>query len=119
MAKINVRFIVSWLFSAFLAISFVGGGFPKIRPSESTVRRFANWGYGEDFAILIGVLEMLGGVLVLIPGVATFGAGILAVVMLGAIYTHVSSGIGSPMMASIYLILAGLFNEKLGVEFCR
>ncbi len=82
MAKINARSIGSWVVSAFLAISFVGSGFPKISPSESMVRRFANWGYGEDFTILIGVLEMLGGVLVLIPGVATFGAGILAVVML-------------------------------------
>ncbi len=43
-----------------------------------------------------------------IPRLVTWGAGLLVVVMLGAIYTHLSSGIGSPAFAILALLLAAL-----------
>jgi uncharacterized membrane protein YphA (DoxX/SURF4 family) len=65
-------------------------------------------GYGTGFLLLIGALEALGGLMVLIPKFATWGAGLIMVVMLGATYTHLSSGIGSPAMAIASFVVAAI-----------
>ena len=48
---------------------------------------FAGWGYPPWFMILTGTLEIGGSLLLLIPGTAIYGAGLLAAVMAGALYT--------------------------------
>lgn len=108
MAKMSAKNIGAWVLSVLLAFSFLASGFPKLSPAESMVTRFENWGYSGGFATLIGILEMSGSLLVLIPGLATFGAAIICTVMIGATYTHLSTGIGSPMTAMIFLVLAGI-----------
>ncbi len=96
----------AWLFSALLGLSFLAAGWPKIMPSDSMINRFENWGYSEGFTILIGVLEFLAGAVVLIPRTATYGAVLIVVLMVGAIYTHISTQIGSPLFALVYLVMA-------------
>ncbi len=72
------------------------------------VRRFEAWGYSAGFATFIGLAECLGGVLILVPKTRRFGAGIIAADMVGAIFTHLRTGIGSPSLAGIYLALAAV-----------
>ena len=67
--------------------------------------RFEAWGYSATFAVIVGVAESLGGLMVLIPGLALYGATIIAVDMTGAVYTHVATGIGSPVSALAYLAI--------------
>lgn len=98
--------VAYWILAIVLTMSFVPGGWPKINPDAEMIERFANWGYSEGFCRLIGVLEVLGGLLVLVPRFATYGAAVLSTVMLGAIYTHLSTGIGSPATAIQYLLVA-------------
>lgn len=106
--KVNWKTIVGWILSLLLAASFLSGGYPKLDPNAAMVERFEAWGYSAGFARLTGVLEMLGGLLVLIPGLAAYGAVILCMVMIGAVYTHLSTGIGSPAFALVYLVMAAL-----------
>lgn len=68
--------------------------------------RFAAWGYSAWFVYVIGVVEVGGGLLVLHPRTAFFGGALIAIDMIGAILTHLFTGIGSPLFALIYLILA-------------
>ena len=98
--------IAYWIFALVLAATFIPGGWAKINPNEAMIERFAAWGYSEGFCRLIGLLELLGGVLALVPRFASYGAGVLGVVMLGAIYTHVSTDIGSPSTAIQYLLVS-------------
>ena len=102
-----------WLLAALLGLSFLAAGWPKLMPNDNMVARFENWGYSAEFAVVIGVLEMLGGLLVLIPKLAIYGAILIGILMLGAIYTHLSTGIGSPLFAFIYLAMA------VGLGICR
>ena len=54
-----------------------------------------------------GVLEILGGVLVIVPRTAKWGAVLVGAVMVGAAASHLVSGFGSPAGALLALTLAG------------
>jgi uncharacterized membrane protein YphA (DoxX/SURF4 family) len=104
----RARRISEWVVSVILGLSFVASGLPKIMPGPGMIRRFEAWGYSAQFATGIGVLESLGGVLVLFPRSRRIGAGLIAIDMAGAVFTHVRTGIGSPVLALAYLVLAAL-----------
>ena len=97
---------IAWTLEALLAASFIFAGFPKIQPGEMMLKRLANWGYSPEFTMLIGLLETTGGLLVLAPATADFGALIIGIMMIGAVWTHLSTGIGSPLFAAIYIAMA-------------
>ncbi len=112
------KMVMAWLSSILLGLSFILAGLPKIVPGESMVNRFENWGYTAEFATMIGLLELLSGLLVLIPRCAFYGSCLIIVLMSGAIYTHVSTAIGSPLFAVVYLLMAAVlgairFNEAV------
>ena len=102
----RARRFTEWTIVAILSLSFLGSGFPKIDPGPGMVRRFEAWGYGTGFATVVGIVELLGGLLILVPKTRRLGAGLIVIDMVGAIYTHLRTGIGSPVLAAIYLVLA-------------
>ncbi len=104
----KVRNIVAWVLGILVGLYMIAGGYPKLFPNDGMIRRFENWGYSATFATIIGVLEMLSGLLLIIPKTAFYGGIALGILMLGAVYTHLNTGIGSPLFAVIFLILAGL-----------
>ena len=80
--------------SVFLGISLVLGmafwlsGVPKIIGLELPVMEFVVWGYPDWLRILVGCLEIFGGVLLLFRHTLLTGALLLLPVILGAGYTH-------------------------------
>ena len=102
----RARRFTEWTIVAILLLSFLGSGFPKIDPGSGMVRRFEAWGYGAGFATVIGIVELLGGLLILVPKARRLGAGLIVIDMVGAIYTHLRTVIGSPVLAGVYLALA-------------
>ena len=104
--RVTARRVTEWTTVAILSLSFLGSGFPKIDPGSGMVRRFEAWGYGAGFATVIGIMELLGGFLILVPKTRRLGAGLIIIDMAGAIYTHLRTGIGSPVLAGVYLALA-------------
>lgn len=102
----QVKNVVGWVISALLSISFVFAGYQKVPPGTGMIKRFEAWGYNADFALLIGVLEVLAGLLVLFPKVASYGGLLITMLMGGAIFTHLNTGIGSALFAIIYLVMA-------------
>ena len=94
-----------WTIAVLVGLSFVASGIPKINPGVGMIDRFEAWGYSAGFATAIGWVEVLGGLLVIFPKSRVWGAGLLSVNMIGAIVTHVRSGIGSPATAIVYLVL--------------
>ena len=101
----SLRRLAPWVLAVVLGLSFLGSGLPKISPSEGMIARFEAWGYPPMFVVVIGLVETVGGLMVLVPRLAVYGAAVLAVDMIGAVYTHVSTGIGSPTPALVYLVL--------------
>jgi uncharacterized membrane protein YphA (DoxX/SURF4 family) len=58
-------------------------------PASPWVVFFARVGVGQWFRYLTGIVEIAGGVLVLIPWTVTLGLAVLACTMLGAVLTVV------------------------------
>ena len=83
-----------WALAILLAIVFVRAGISKLGgPSASGwALRLAHWGYPPYARYVIGVLEVLGGIGVLIPRWTREAAGILVALMVGALCTHVVRG---------------------------
>jgi len=104
--NVRVRVIGAWALSMILCFLFLNLATPKLTGQAGWMQRFQEWGYSSRFASGIGMLELLGAGLVLLPSLASYGAAILAVIMLGAIYTHLSTGLGSPAFAVQLLLLA-------------
>jgi putative oxidoreductase len=84
--------ICGWSLQLLLASFFVIQGIVKLTGSPAWISRFRAWGYPDRFYFVVGLAELLGAVLLLIPRLAKFGAVILIVVMVGATATHLIHG---------------------------
>jgi uncharacterized membrane protein YphA (DoxX/SURF4 family) len=84
--------IVIWLVSAFLTLVFINAGWPKFSDASRWAKAFAEWGFPGWFRHLVGVIEVVGGALLLISRAAIYAAGALCVIMLGAMGTHIVHG---------------------------
>src|SRR5262249_55399373 len=87
----RVRTAALWTLSALLALAFVGSGLMKFLSAEMA-GHFAGWGYPSGFHLLIGGLEIIGGLLLLVPTAAPWATWVLATVMVGAALTHLRAG---------------------------
>ena len=79
-----------WACAIFLAMAFVSVGISKL-DGPSAMRwteRFVDWGYPANAQYVIGVLEILGGLGVLIPKWRRAAAATLVALMIGALGTH-------------------------------
>ena len=88
-----LKTIGKWVLQLLLAVVMVGPGMQKFT-SPTWERIFRNWGYPYHFYLVIGAIEVAGGIGLLIPKVATPSALVLAVVMVGAAITQIRSGSG-------------------------
>lgn len=99
--------IAVWVLSALLAVLFLFAGGQKILGAAEPTEHFAQWGYPAWFPMLIGLIEVWGGLALLVPSVAFYAAGALGVVMIGAIYTHLTQAApGVPIPIVCLLVLA-------------
>jgi uncharacterized membrane protein YphA (DoxX/SURF4 family) len=81
------KLIAAWFLAIFLCVNFFRAGIAKFDDASGWSRAFLHWHFPVWFRMFIGALETLAAVLVLWPRTAAYGAGIMCVVMLGAIGT--------------------------------
>lgn len=100
-----------WLLAVLLAVVMVGPGSQKFT-SPTWERMFRAWGYPDGFYLVIGAIEVVGGIGLLIPKVASVSALVLAVVMAGAAATQIlrggRNGIGELVFMLLLLGLAAI-----------
>lgn len=83
--------VLLWICAIVVAVVFVLVGVSKLA-GASGIRwngRFTGWGYHAGTATVVGVLEILGGLGVLLPRWRRTAAMLLVALMLGAAGTHV------------------------------
>ena len=90
----------SWAFRLIVAGLFISVGKGKFAEHGQWVAIFAQIGFGQWFRYFTGVLQIAGGVLVLIPRTFPVGIIILACTMLGAMGAWLFF-LGSPLTAII------------------
>jgi putative oxidoreductase len=82
--------IALWTLQVLLALAFVGAGSGKLLGSADMIALFDAIGIGQWFRYVTGSLEVLGALLLIIPGSAALGAVLLACVMAGAVAAHLT-----------------------------
>jgi putative oxidoreductase len=98
--------ITIWGVQILTALAFLAAGGSKLASAPPMVEMFEKIGYGQWFRYLTGSLEVLGALLVLVPRTAAIGGWLLAVIMLGAIGTHLFIIGGNPVPPIVLLLLA-------------
>jgi len=88
----KTRSILTWTLSIVFGLLFLLAGQPKLFGSPGVLDMFGRWGYPPRFAHVVGLLEMAGGIGLMIPRFSRTAAMGLLVVMLGAFGTHVFAG---------------------------
>ena len=98
-----------WLLQVLLAIVMAGPGIRKFT-SPAWERMFRSWGYPDGFYLVIGAVEVIAGIGLLIPRVASASAIVLAIVMAGAAATQIlrggRSGVGELVFMSLLIAVA-------------
>ncbi len=89
MDKAKTLNTTTWALSVLIAAMFLLSGIPKFF-DPGWISRFAKWGYSAEFLYLIAVLECLGAIGLLIPKLSFYAAIGLIIIMIGAMYTHLS-----------------------------
>jgi putative oxidoreductase len=88
-------------------IGFMMHGLPKLLDIPGTQNSFTNMGLPPDLAIIIGLLEFIGGLAILLGILTRIAAGLLAIDMIGAILSvKLSKGfIGGYELDLLYLAI--------------
>ncbi|MEW6997456.1 DoxX family protein [Colwelliaceae bacterium BS250] len=81
--------MITRISSYIIALIFFASGGAKLLSLPFEVEAFARWGYPIEFMYFTGVVEFVGAIGLLIPRLSSFASLCLAVLMLGAIGTHI------------------------------
>jgi putative oxidoreductase len=103
----KVRTITLWILSGLAALAFLGAGGAKLAGTAAMIELFDKVGRGQWFRYFTGLLEVAGGIGLLVPRYAFYAAGLLAVVMVGAIIAHLTVLGTSPAAPVVLLVLSG------------
>lgn len=101
------RTIALWGLQIIAAVMFLGSGGAKLASAQPTIEVFEKIGIGHWFRYLTGILEVGGAVGLFLPRYSFYAACLLAIVMVGAIVTHVAIIGGSPAPAIFLLLVTG------------
>jgi uncharacterized membrane protein YphA (DoxX/SURF4 family) len=99
--------VLLWAIQLLAAFAFVNIGFEKFG-NPFWIRSFAQWGYSDEFRVLIGVLEMTAGVLLAIPRTTVYAAALIDVILIGAAATLLLNGAPARQLSApiVWIVLA-------------
>ena len=82
--------IALWMLQVLVGLTLVAAGSGKLWGSPDMIALFNAVGIGQWFRYVTGSLEVLGALLLIVPGKTAFGAVLLACVMAGAVVAHLT-----------------------------
>ena len=86
--------VLLWIVSIFAGLLMLLAGQSKFTNPEMWSTWFEAWGYPGWFMMFVGAVEVLGGLSLLVPRTAPYGAAALIVLMVGALFTVVTKESG-------------------------
>ena len=98
--------VLVWLLTIWETLTMGLSGAAKFMGDTWQVM-FATWGYPVWFSYLVGVLEIGGALLLLVPRAAPFAAGGLIVIMIGALVTEIVKNQLGVVMPILHITLLG------------
>jgi uncharacterized membrane protein YphA (DoxX/SURF4 family) len=100
--------IALWTLQVLVALAFVAAGSGKLLGGADMIALFDAVGLGQWFRYVTGSLEVLGALLLIVPGKSAFGAVLLACVMAGAVAAHLAVLHTAPTAPFVLLALTVL-----------
>ena len=97
--------ITLWMVQGLAAAVLCLAGGTKLAGADMPIALFGQIGLGQWFWYVTGGLEVLGAILLLVPTTAALGAVVLAAIMVGAMATHLFVIGGSPVPATVLLLM--------------
>jgi len=104
----RARTVGLWIVTLLAAAVMIGPGVQKFT-SPVWRRMFKVWGYPDEFYLVIGAIEVVAGIGLLVPRIASACAIVLMIVMAGAFVTrvtHGASGVGELVFMTMLGIVA-------------
>jgi hypothetical protein len=92
-----------WFVSTLLAVVFGFSALVHLVGAQFLVEAYEAWQYPEGLRLTVGALQLVAAVAILMPRHATPAAAVLAMLMGGAVYTHLA--LGRPYLAFFPLVL--------------
>jgi len=96
--------IVLWVLQVLAAGMFLFAGSLKLSGAAPMVALFNTIGVGQWFRYVTGAIEVGSAVLLLVPGLAAFGAALMLCTMIGAVLTHLAIVHTSPAIPLVLLV---------------
>lgn len=105
----STRNIIAWVLQVLLGLFFIFAGFNKLRDLPATIGMFGNLGLPSVLAYVVGGAELLGGIGLLVPRLTRLAAMGLLIIMMGAVFMHITKipgGLagGLPALACLVLL---------------
>ncbi|NNF43671.1 MAG: DoxX family protein [Phycisphaerales bacterium] len=104
MKNARLRSVTAWVLAVIFGLLFLVAGLGKLTGGEAVAEMFSGWGYPLWFAKVIGVLEMAGGLALIIPRTTRYAVLGLSCIMLGAMYTHLANGEGLDVLRPLVFL---------------
>lgn len=100
--------------SILLALIFLTSGLAKLASLEFELVAFERWGYPLWFMYLIGAVEVVGGIGLIIQRFSAAAGTALAIMMIGALATHVIHSEWGMLAAASLIFLMSAVRAYLG-----
>jgi uncharacterized membrane protein YphA (DoxX/SURF4 family) len=105
MSHFKGKRMIMWVLQILVGVLFILQGYLKLSGKPEVVENFQRWGYQDWFLTLIGTLEILGGLGLLVKMTARWAASGLALLMLGAAWTHISNSEGAATVVPLIVLV--------------
>ncbi|MGH7256421.1 MAG: DoxX family protein, partial [Nitrospirales bacterium] len=110
------KIAILWTMTAVLVGFYLLAGATKLGSHPAQPSNFVRWGYPFWFQYVVGVVELGGALLLLVPRVAAVGVLLLGLTMIGAALTHVVHGemeaVPVPLALLLFLAVIGYTRWK-------
>ena len=94
----------------FVLVTLLGitAGIPKIMRMENEVTFFDNAGLGGPTIVVFGILQMIGGILLLLPKARTAAAAFTAIIFLASsVMIFMNGQVGFALVSLLPVLMAG------------
>ena len=108
MKEASIRKLACFGISLIAAWWFIHQGWMKTpwhKGGGEYADKFADWGLSPDLLLPIGLAEIVAGLLILFPRSTSVGGAVGLVLMLGAVYIHISTGVGKSWDAVVLAVI--------------
>lgn len=96
--------VILWVITLFLTYTFAVSAFRIFSGDTAVIEMFNRYG-GQSLRYTIASLEIVGAVLILIPGLVVLGSSLLTIALIGILTANMSSLGGVPGEPVLLLVL--------------